>query len=836
MADTNNTIKTTVVVDVTQAQQQIIKLGAAASDTTKTLESRIAAKNKQVKLQEQLSKQTIANLEKQKKALEGVTGKEKELEKVQKKLNAAQIRATKSTAQNTKQLNKLIATQNKAGKSSKGLLVRIKGLNSQLLGAAGLAGGVSAVIEGFKSFVNASKELTKIQKSLHSAFDLTNRQAREVSANIRAISSTFEQDYNDVLQASIAVSKELGISVEEATDRIEEGFLKGSDNGGEFLAILKEYPAQFRAAGIDAEATFAIINQTAQEGIYSDKGIDAIKEGGIRLRENTKAVQEALAPLKEGTRLQIQQEIAAGRSFEAIKLVSKSLTDTSLTADETQKIVADVFGGAGEDAGLRYIEMLQDIDTSLEDVAIQSSVNEQATLELEQSYNGFVSSVASSDGIFSQVTAKFKAGLAGIFKSLERYNEGLDFQSQVLLENKKAQGLVNQGLEKQRQLLSSVTDEEERKELITKRSANLKKAISEQQKEIDKESAFASGEEAVISRSKLLTYQAQLKELEKISSIQEEAADNTIKQQKRISTADAKEAAKKEERRKKAEEEQTERDAQRLLNDEAAREKAEALKIQNEEERKAEARQREIDSQLEFDEQMLEAKRLNGENVLAEELSLMERRRLIELENQELTGKEISLINQKYLLAETQLVETAEKAKSDSKKAYIKQALGAAAEAFGISQELAVAEMLMAAPQAIGNSFKEAAKVYAPPLSIAMGALGAAGTVAPIVKGLIDIKKTRFSAKGKGGGGGGGGSISAPTGAGGGRTIAPEAIADVSANNSARMGVDSSIGSTAGADAANNVIGGESQGIVFSENKYTEFQEQVDFKENKTTI
>ena len=60
----NNTIRTKVELDATQAQQEIVKLNSLASDTTKTLEERIDAKNKEVKIQNNLSTKTIASLEK----------------------------------------------------------------------------------------------------------------------------------------------------------------------------------------------------------------------------------------------------------------------------------------------------------------------------------------------------------------------------------------------------------------------------------------------------------------------------------------------------------------------------------------------------------------------------------------------------------------------------------------------------------------------------------------------------------------------------------------------------------------------------------------------------
>jgi len=101
--------------------------------------------------------------------------------------------------------------------------------------------------------------------------------------------------------------------------------------------------------------------------------------------------------------------------------------------------------------------------------------------------------------------------------------------------------------------------------------------------------------------------------------------------------------------------------------------------------------------------------------------------------------------------------------------------------------------------------------------------------VPPIVKSLADIKKTTFSG-GKGKVAGGGQSVSVPTG------IGSSAISDIGANNAARLGIDPTIGANATNIASSNVQGSSQQGIVFSEERYTNFQDQVSFKEEKTTI
>ena len=315
------------------------------------------------------------------------------------------------------EMNKAIPKTNKFGLS-------LKTIGANVAGILGVTGGITMLVSALNSFIQKAKIVNELNEKIKNTFDLKGRAARNLSSDILALSTTFEVDYNQVLQTANTVSKEMGISAKEALAFIEQGFKKGSNNTGEFLDILKEYPTQFREAGIDAKTMFAIINQQVKEGIYSDKGIDAIKEGGLRLRENTKAVQDALKPLDDSIKAQIEQEIAAGNSFAAIQLVSEALKDTSLTASETQTIIADVFGGAGEDAGLRYLQLLSDIDTNLENVGNQTSVYKDATLELAKQYNKFTLSATEGNGFISESLAGVLDMATDVLVALTKFNDG----------------------------------------------------------------------------------------------------------------------------------------------------------------------------------------------------------------------------------------------------------------------------------------------------------------------------------------------------------------------------------------------------------------------------
>ena len=243
----------------------------------------------------------------------------------------------------------------------------------------------------------------------------------------------------------------------------------------------------------------------------------------------------------------------------------------------------------------------------------------------------------------------------------------------------------------------------------------------------------------------------------------------------------------------------------------------------------------EAEIQLEIDGLKLEAKREAGTLELEEELAFLEKRRQQELLNTELTAKEIESINNRYNLNAGKIKKTADDSEKASRAKSLDDAMDGAAAAFGIAQEVAVAKMIIQAPEAIGNSFKMASESYPAPLSLAMGALGAAGTIAPIIKGLADIKKTRFSGSKKGppsgtisGVGGGGGGVAG--------AMTPTALNDIASNNAARLGMDTDMTNGAAGAASNNMMGGQNANVTFSEGSYQDFRRQVNFKEDKTSL
>lgn len=237
--------------------------------------------------------------------------------------------------------------------------------------AAGVLTGV--IIQGIIEATRAVKEFADEYRAL--AVEV-NRQTgaigddlQQASARVTAIAKTYNQSTDEIIRAANALTREFGISLTDALDRVAVGFREGADNGREFLDSIREYSTQFRAAGASADEFLNVLIRQGQEGIFSDKGVDAVKEFGLRIREQTTATRSALEnAFGQQFTDQLFNNLNRGAitTIDALRQVSDRLNDAGLTAQQTQRVIADVFGGPGEDAGLRYLQLLKDIDDELD--------------------------------------------------------------------------------------------------------------------------------------------------------------------------------------------------------------------------------------------------------------------------------------------------------------------------------------------------------------------------------------------------------------------------------------------------------------------------------------
>lgn len=276
--------------------------------------------------------------------------------------------------------------------------------------------GVAAAGAAFKWWYDYNSGLVEATRLTQQFTQLTGSALKDLRDDISGISDTFGADFRETLQATNSVAKQFGISYEQAADVIRKGFVAGADANGEFIDTLKEYPAYFKEAGISASDFVAIIAKSNQEGIFSDKGVDAIKEGNLRLREMTTATANALEGIGISSK-KVQEDLQSGAktTWQVMQEVSQKLSELPESSSKVGTAIADIFGGPGEDAGLQYLTMLKDIKGGIDDVIERQGdaatslleVNNAAT-ECKKAFNNLFDSTG---GDFETFTNRLKTGL-----------------------------------------------------------------------------------------------------------------------------------------------------------------------------------------------------------------------------------------------------------------------------------------------------------------------------------------------------------------------------------------------------------------------------------------
>lgn len=388
-------IKKTIEVEIISNTGQIDKISGNLDDVKKKIDAIAKAANNSIKFK-------VDGVEKTNDEIQKITANTKKAEKEAKGLTDEYKNTAKAAGEAADETDKLGKNTKKASEGAKGGGGFFGGLKEGLgdlqkgtalsagLGAA-IGGGVAtaalaaadAIKDAAIAAVNFGIELEKNASQIQGVFGLAKDDAVALASQITATTQTFGTDYQETLLAVNAAQQQFGLSAQEATDLVNQGLAAGLNINGEFLSSLQEYPTYFAEAGVSADAFLAITQQQVQQGIFSDKGLDSIKEANIRLRELTPATQKALNDIDISADA-VQKSLADGSktTFDIIQQVSGKLSELGPSSQVAGQAIADIFGGAGEDAGIEFLGTLQNINN--EQGSFNANLSETAKAQLEQ--------------------------------------------------------------------------------------------------------------------------------------------------------------------------------------------------------------------------------------------------------------------------------------------------------------------------------------------------------------------------------------------------------------------------------------------------------------------
>ncbi|MCD8519017.1 MAG: phage tail tape measure protein [Flavobacterium sp.] len=217
---------------------------------------------------------------------------------------------------------------------------------------AALVGG-AAFIAGAKALFDFNSKLNEMNTELR-ALGVNASEISKVRDEISATAETFDKDFKEIAEKANSLSKTYGISMSEANQIIAEGLASGGAQNAEFLDSLGEYDEFFAKAGFSAKEFADVINTGYDLGIYQDKLPDALKEADLSLKENTKSTRDALVnAFGASFSDDILNKVKTGEltTKQALEAIAQKAQESNLSQQQYAQLTADVFKGAGEDAG-----------------------------------------------------------------------------------------------------------------------------------------------------------------------------------------------------------------------------------------------------------------------------------------------------------------------------------------------------------------------------------------------------------------------------------------------------------------------------------------------------
>lgn len=252
------------------------------------------------------------------------------------------------------------------GSSIKAFGTSLMGLltNPVFLAIAGIA-GVGMAFKWFYDYNEGLAEATRLTREFtgYAGDDLV-----AMRNKIQATADVMDKDFKETLQSADAIMANFHVDGEQAMDIINKGFAAGADVNGDFLQKVQQLAPTFHDAGIKADEMVAIIAQT-RSGIFTDQGLEAIKQGSARIREMSGNTKQALQGIGiDVAAMQEKMRNGTMSTFDAVKQVSAQLKTLPNDSQEVGEVMSAVFGRQGKFASQEMIESLADMSTSLDEV------------------------------------------------------------------------------------------------------------------------------------------------------------------------------------------------------------------------------------------------------------------------------------------------------------------------------------------------------------------------------------------------------------------------------------------------------------------------------------
>ena len=308
---------------------------------------------------------------------------------------------------------------------------------------------IAGVVAGFKWFYDYNKGLVEASRLTKYFTGLTGDAMRSVRDNVQAVADTFGKDFNETLKTANAMSKNLGVSVNEATDIIAKGLAAGGMNSEQYLSNLQRFAPTFQKMGMTAEQAAVAMSQIDKAGVNSQRALTAMSRASLQLRTMSDGTAKSLNAIGIDAQ-QMSQDVQSGaRSVQdAMAEVARKLQETGSNSKEAAAVMKELFGARGESAiGDGFLTFLAESNKGMEELLGKQDSLQRLKLnevDVNKELNDVLASLFDmTGGGFESITLKckiwIKEGLVSAIKwvvdlinyFIDWYNESLVLRAAV---------------------------------------------------------------------------------------------------------------------------------------------------------------------------------------------------------------------------------------------------------------------------------------------------------------------------------------------------------------------------------------------------------------------
>lgn len=308
---------------------------------------------------------------------------------------------------------------------------------------------IAGVVAGFKWFYDYNKGLVEASRLTKYFTGLTGDAMRSVRDNVQAVSDTFGKGFNETLKTANAMSKNLGVSVNEATDIIAKGLAAGGMNSEQYLSNLQRFAPTLQKMGMTAEQAAVAMSQIDKAGVNSQRALMAMSRASLQLRTMSEGTAKSLNAIGVDAQ-QMSQDVQSGaRSVQdAMAEVARKLQETGSNSKEAAAVMKELFGARGESAiGDGFLTFLAESNKGMEELLGKQDSLQRLKLkevEVNKELNDVLASLFDmTGGGFESITLKckiwIKEGLVSAIKwvvdlinyFIDWYNESLVLRAAV---------------------------------------------------------------------------------------------------------------------------------------------------------------------------------------------------------------------------------------------------------------------------------------------------------------------------------------------------------------------------------------------------------------------